>query len=270
MEYATISNDRTQDMAMAEVVPRLGQFLCDKNIQGRHQKQLPAYIEEELAILFYKWDRGDWDGNPKRGLIKNGNSLDKGYALRREAKYFGAGQLINGQLWFSRIEMIRDGVHKHSQAGISGDLERGAYSVVMSTDGKQYPDVDMGNVIKYMGTIGKEDAMTLGRASQTKDQQSGRTTNATHGVHVEPLDGTKVLRISLQTGQAVRVIRKFKLDTKAAHQPKIGYRYDGLYQVTAETVMDEARQIWSFRMDRLPGQQPLRRFNRTNAKSPSI
>lgn len=54
----------------------------------------------------------------------------------------------------------------------------------------------------------------------------------------------------------IRVFRSEKKDSRYA--PKKGIRYDGLYVITDREVLNEATGMYRFRLERCPGQDPLR------------
>ncbi len=98
------------------------------------------------------------------------------------------------------------GVHRPTQAGISGSSIDGADSIVVS--GGYVDDSDSGDRIIYTGH-GGNDPITK---RQVADQQLTR--------------GNQALVISHNRGLPVRVVRGWK--GNPAHSPYAGYRYDGL------------------------------------------
>lgn len=114
-----------------------------------------------------------------------------------------------GSIFSTRIELLRAGVHRHSQAGIAGSQSVGADSIVLS--GGYEDDHDDGDTIIYTG-YGGQDRNTR---QQIADQKLERWNLA--------------LARSMQEGLPVRVIRGANLDSP--HAPQEGYRYDGLYHV---------------------------------------
>ena len=114
-----------------------------------------------------------------------------------------------GSMFSSRIELVRAGVHRHSQAGIAGSQGVGADSIVLS--GGYEDDRDDGNTIIYTGYGGQD----RNSRQQVADQKLERWNLA--------------LARSMQEGLPIRVIRGANLESPYA--PKEGYRYDGLYRV---------------------------------------
>lgn len=59
-------------------------------------------------------------------------SIDPNYKDRRSAKVLGHNGLEVGAWSAYRLCALRDGAHGESQAGISGNIEDGAWSIVLS------------------------------------------------------------------------------------------------------------------------------------------
>lgn len=257
MEDVTITRGIQQGIVSQQVLPALTTFLSPQNNRVRRAQNLPDYIEEELTVLERKWGRGDFDGDVKRGLLVRtvtdvngllktaGYRVDTNWPFYTSALYFGAGALVNGQIWESRVELMRDGVHAPPQAGISGTVMCGAYSVLLGSFDERnnlgYADIDMGEVIEYVGTALK-DQDGLG-PSNIKDLHMSIPGAWDQNGTVQPTAGTRALFKSLETGEPVRVIRSFKMCKIVTNKPTKGYRYDGLYRVVRATAMKEARQI---------------------------
>ncbi|EQB54991.1 hypothetical protein CGLO_05121 [Colletotrichum gloeosporioides Cg-14] len=137
--------------------------------------------------------------------------------------------------------------HNGLEAGIHGNITTGAYSVVISPTSES-TDIDTGDVVWYSGS-GSEN-------HQDVEKVPDRTT------------GTKALVASLATGNMVRVIRAAASKGKQMlfkHAPKVGFRYDGLYQVTLATtsVNKHGGRIEQFKLVRCenqdqPGLEELR------------
>lgn len=113
-----------------------------------------------------------------------------------------------GDLFLSRLKLSKAGVHKPTQAGISGSQTDGADSVVLSGG---YDNKDLGNTIIYTGHGGRDDST----GEYIGDQELTRQNLA--------------LVVSKERGLPVRVIRGANHHSDFA--PKRGYRYDGLYIV---------------------------------------
>lgn len=265
-----------RDCVTDRVIPCLQEFLGPDNAAVRERSpHVPSYIQEELTVLQRKWESGDFDGAVDRGLMVtetidvNGTLIRTRVGADREwphyvsALYFGEGNLVNGQVWHSRAELQRDGVHAPRIAGISGTTAQGARSIVLGEfDEKKnegYADIDMGEVIEYMGTA-LPDEEGLG-PTNIQDDHMNNPGSWNEDEARKPTRATRAMMRSLETGDPVRVIRSHKMCSIVKNKPTKGYRYDGLYRVTRKTAMKEARQIWSFRLERLPGQGRLRGFD---------
>ncbi|KYG47945.1 hypothetical protein M433DRAFT_462976 [Acidomyces richmondensis BFW] len=211
----------------------------DDGLPQLFNKDYPWDIRADAEELYNKWCQQIFETDLLRGIIpgkphskhqkKTIDSLDPKYP-RTSAKFFGNGLLLNGQWWPTQLAAVRDGAHGATVAGISGG-EGGAYSCIMS-GGHDYPDVDNGDEVLYCGT----------------DSDNGAIT-----------EKTRLLLQSEETGNPVRLIRSSKLNSPYA--PKLGLRYDGLYQVLSHEMLDPVsslRQRHRFRLQRLPGQDPFR------------
>src|SRR5690242_10284644 len=123
--------------------------------------------------------------------------------------------------------------------GIHGDKDRGTYSIVLSSGG--YHDRDDGDVIEYSGTEGSN--------FEVKAATQSMITSSTLGNHI-------------------RVLRSSQLPKSNKHRPSCGLRYDGLYQIRSYEVMDLERQTYRFKLERIPGQEPIRSQGAT--KRPTV
>ncbi|KAI9067738.1 SRA-YDG, partial [Trametes sanguinea] len=141
-----------------------------------------------------------------------------------------------------RRALFRAGVHAALRAGIHGQHDRGAFSIVMS--GGYEDDQDYGSKVIYVGTGGLEKVNPGGHGAHISDQTFDNYMN-------------KSLLTSMHTQQPVRLVRGWELKSKYA--PQKGYRYDGLYTVKSAK-MQKGRsgfQICVFELERVPGQPPL-------------
>lgn len=282
MEDVTLEPGEQQEAATQQVLPALTQFLDPENARIRRAGRVPSFIEEELTTLKTKWGRGDFDGSIRRGLIEvqahDGNGfrfrtrvqVDRNWPHFTSGLYFGAGNLVNGQLWMSRAELQRDGVHAPPIAGISGTANGGAYSIVLGAFNEKknlgYADVDMGDIIDYMGTA-LPDQEGLGPTNEADAHMDHPDAWDLNGQ--KPTPATRAMMTSLRTGRPVRVVRSWKMCGIVKNKPRKGYRYDGLYKVVGMTALKEARQIWSFKLERLGNQGRLRGFARNEVQPDS-
>jgi putative restriction endonuclease len=135
-----------------------------------------------------------------------------------------------GATYADRLELARAGIHKPTQAGISGSGKEGADSIVLS--GGYEDDEDFGDVIIYTGRGGQDED----RRRQIGDQE---------------LTGQNLaLAVSMQQGLPVRVVRGS--NHRSEFSPRSGYRYDGLYTVESYW-HDKGRagfKVWRFRLVR--------------------
>lgn len=114
-----------------------------------------------------------------------------------------------GTIFPSRAELAAAGVHRATQAGITGAADEGAESIVLSGG---YPDdQDEGDVIVYTGHGGRDPSSGRQIADQTFTRQN------------------QALVTSCLNGLPVRVVRG--AGHQSSHSPMSGYRYDGLYWV---------------------------------------
>ncbi|KAH0603887.1 uncharacterized protein H6S33_007546 [Morchella sextelata] len=118
-------------------------------------------------------------------------------ASHRQTGPGGLG-LVVGDSWPDREAMHREGAHASLQAGICGDHNYGAYSIVANG---VYRDDDKGDEIWYCGTDAKEDR--------------------------RPTGYTKYLMRSVALGNPLRVFRG--KDCPGMFAPRRGFRYDGMY-----------------------------------------
>ena len=201
----------------------------------------PADLQADTLLLYQKWFSGDLDGQLLRGIksVKRtkenksfrNHSIEPDYEFRKSPNYVGEenGIIKNGMWWPFQICAVRDGVHGESEAGIHGQKNQGAFSVVIS--GKGYANIDNGKVIEYCGTEGSEDSN-------------------------EPSSGTALLLKAQTKNQAIRVLRSAAL--KSQYAPSYGIRYDGLYRIQDAVVLDQSKNMHRFTMHRLPNQTPIR------------
>ena len=107
--------------------------------------------------------------------------------------------------------------------------------------GGGYHDVDNGDTIEYSGTTSKDST---------------------------PTEHTAHLIRSCELGNNVRVIRSAQLSKKNPFRPECGLRYDGLYKVVSYVLTNEDYAMYRFRLERRPGQHPIRCQN-NSARRPT-
>jgi len=113
-----------------------------------------------------------------------------------------------GDIFLTRQELSKAGIHGPSQAGIWGRELEGSCSIVLS--GGYEDDIDNLDYILYTGQGGQDD-----KGKQVEDQEFTR--------------GNKGLQLCYEYKLPVRVTRGYQIK----HGPEAGYRYDGLYYITS-------------------------------------
>ena len=163
-------------------------------------------IGDDSWVVYKRWYMQSYDPDLLLGIITVPANRSRGIPLHRihdrthgpplDSAYYGTNLLALGQWWPFQICAVRDGAHGELEAGICGDAEHGAYSIVMS--GEKYQDVDNGNTIEYCGTKG------------TATQISA---------------GTSQLLRSYELQNDIRVLRSHKLSKENPYRPIKGIRY---------------------------------------------
>jgi len=181
----------------------------------------------------------------------------RSYTLRRDlqqtsAKAYGHNGIAVGTWYPYQISALFWGAHGASNAGIAGNAETGAWSIIVSG---AYEDLDgdEGETLYYSGanSHNNEDPAQVAPASQ----------------------GTRALQASLRTRRPVRVLRS---GNKARHQnlylPSCGLRYDGLYRVaTVRHLLNRRGGLYEqFQLVRLPNQVPLQQLQNTSPTAEEI
>lgn len=231
----------------AEIVLEVNKYIVKKariltlenglpRIFNRHSKY-PPDLKADSFQLYSRWLREDFSQDILRGIVtvkakdRNGDRLDQSFREKHPttAKFYGEGSFVLGQWWPTQLCTVRDGAHGATQGGISGEKEKGAYSIVLSSGG--YDDNDEGDIIEYSGTEGKDFKAT---------------------------EATQHMLLSAELGNDIRVIRSCQLSIKNPYRPLFGFRYDGLYKITSFKLVDEEKQNYLFRLERRSGQEPIR------------
>lgn len=150
-------------------------------------------------------------------------------------RIFGEPQgLYQGASFRNRLELSQSGVHKPTQAGISGSQIEGADSIIVS--GGYEDDEDFGDIIIYTGHGGRD----LSSGKQVTNQELVR--------------GNLALAESCKNGLPVRVIRGAY--RKSIIAPEEGYRYDGLFRVEDywKEIGISGFIVWRFRLRKIEGE----------------
>lgn len=251
-----------------EITPRLADY---GRVREALQKladpdnRLPAPVASKAREIYEKFEAIGWDASrPIRPVIQTSDDyppsdhpiwgdhgIMHGLVLYRgpggnlrcklddrfqpqNAHVVGDDHLRVGQ-WFPRqASAILHGAHSQPIRGISGDPERGAYSIVVS--GEYYDvDRDEGDIIYYSGEGGT-------------GKDSGKKTDSKLN---------QALHASWRLGTPVRVLRSSKL--KSIYAPACGIRYDGLYRIVSVQAMrnSDGGRFDQFKLVRLPNQRSL-------------
>jgi hypothetical protein len=205
------------------------------------ETHFPGDIKADAYQLYVRWMRGEFEQDVLRGIItvkglnRGSDRLNPSYKAKhaKSAKFYGDDGLVLGQCWPSQLCTVRDGAHGSSQGGIFGERGKGTYSIVLSGGGA-YHDKDDGDVIVYSGTEGK---------------------------NYTPTEATQHMITSCSLGNDIRVIRSHQLPLKNLYRPEIGLRYDGLYQIKSQELVNEEKQTHLFTLERVPGQDRIRYGN---------
>ncbi|KAH8148550.1 uncharacterized protein LAJ45_07261 [Morchella importuna] len=152
--------------------------------QISENESLPEPLRLQADRLLSRWSRGIFDAPHTPASHRRTGPGDLG--------------LVVGDVWPDRESMHREGVHASLQAGICGDHNYGAYSIVANG---VYRDEDKGDEIWYCGTDAKGDR--------------------------RPTSYTKYLMRSVALGNPLRVFRG--KDCPGTFAPQKGFRYDGMY-----------------------------------------
>lgn len=158
-----------------------------------------------------------------------------------------------GQIFKDRAELAKAGIHKPTQAGISGGGKEGADSIVLS--GGYEDDQDEGNVIIYTGAGGRDE----NTGKQIADQELITTNLALARSHLE--------------GYPVRVSRSLKhKDPKSKVK---GYEYSGLYRVD-DYWREKGRSgfyVWRYRLiacDAQPSEEIPKKPSSSNVETKRV
>jgi hypothetical protein len=230
---------------------------------GPDKDLFPWDIASDAAELWGRWITGDIDGFILRGIVITKTVTDKGkkhtsysiqnpYPLKRSANVPGSNHLMNGQWWPMRICALRDGAHGAIEAGISGQADSGAYSIVLgASKSNDYQDKDDGDVsIPSHQLIPKPNQTTLNSNSQTLQYCGTKSSTPA------PTADTLLLDKAFLTRGPIRVLRAANPESKYA--PKEGVRYDGLYDIVDCEVLDPEIAWKRFSLRRRDGQDPIR------------
>lgn len=203
----------------------------------------PWDLKADAYTLYLRWYKGNFSWDILRGIVtkkvnnRSSDSLDPAYQYRMSAGFVGDNHLLVGQWWPTQLSAIRDGAHGSSQGGIYGESGKGAYSVVLS-GGSGYGDQDHGHTIIYSGTACKPGTGTDGKRPTENTTRLIETCDVVHN--------------------PVRVLRSHQLPASNIYRPKVGLRYDGLYDVVSKELVNVQKQMYKFTLVRRDHQLPIR------------
>eukprot|EP00887_Chlorella_sp_A99_P001931 scaffold18.g1931.t1 len=143
-----------------------------------------------------------------------------------EADPRGTGIKV-GEWWKDRLDCRQWGAHFPHVAGIAGQSNVGAQSVVLS--GGYEDDRDEGEWFLYTGSGGRD----LSGNKRTNKEQSSDQARAQGHCHAGLFENmNKALKLSCQKGLPVRVVRSFK-EKRSSYAPsqETPVRYDGVYRI---------------------------------------
>lgn len=234
---------------------------------AREECFFPGHYRTRANTLFDKFEAMHWGGVPNDdtdavlvpprdhaiwgvGAIMDGLAYHKNENGRlyhglaapgaaRNADLYGDNGLVVGQWYPSQLAAFVGGAHGHINRGIYWPNANGpafivgpAYSVVIA--GGRYSGLndDKWDVVLYAGT----------RSHANTDAEK-----------VIEENGTKALEASITSSYPVRVFRSSHADN---WKPRYGFRYDGLYDVTASVTRENERHglYTAFELHRRPGQ----------------
>ena len=189
-----------------------------------------------------------------RGVLLKGTAkrtyLLNGAFPRGDYKAYGNNGFTVGDWWPFQLCALRDGVHGVKMGGIAGNLEFGAYSVVVSGGKYEDLDKDCGDIIYYSGSSPIDDSKPVKKGSKPE---------------INVTRATQVMQRSVRVGRPVRVLRQSSGRSKFA--PTVGLRYDGLYKVTAEKDVQHKDFVFKqFTLERLGGQLPIDQMRPTHTE----
>jgi hypothetical protein len=161
--------------------------------------------------------------------------FDTLYTGKRDAKVFGHNGIAVGQWWPRQICALRDGAHGVKMGGIAGNVQTGAYSILVAA-GYEGMDDDQKETLIYSGS------------------DSHKNTNPDVAIRSAY---TQCLETSLGNQRSVRVLRSSRGRHVCA--PAKGLRYDGLYKVTRslQDLNEKGGLYLKFKLVRESGQPPI-------------
>jgi SAD/SRA domain len=260
MKCFSVSQEILDDSNILGVIADLYKWIVGTSASSG---RVPMDIRLDVEWLRRKWRKGDWElTDCLRGVrvdpLHFGRSLDRGWRWRRNSQQFGNNGLISGETWIYQVCLLRDGGHGDTEAGISGIKGQGATSLVLSDpeNMESYADIDQGDKVKYVSNPGTRAAphprtefliasykhhvlqQTIKREEKDQDEQDRQNVDA--------------------EDRPVRLFRSWRLPEINPLRPKEGFRYDGLYDVVESQLIDPARSLYRFTLERKANQGEIR------------
>jgi hypothetical protein len=217
--------------------------LVDRN--STDNIEWPFDIRADAEELYRRWYKKQFDPDLFRGIhLGKSNSpsqqydhrtdkLDPGWSSRYPLNPDqGSDDFINGQWWPTQLAASRDGAHASPDIWIDHRPDKGVVSCILH-GGRGYDNVDYGDEV-LLSTSGV----------RSKGSCSYRT---------------QAMKYRLEHGGSLRLLRSSSIKSKYA--PRVGLRYDGLYDVVAiEThpPASDPEQRFRFRLKRVLGQDAIR------------
>ena len=239
-----------EDLAGGEAMPDTKRKRSLSGAKGSGMEIVPAMIRAPPADhpIFGK-------GGIMHGVVLKISGRRKDYILdsryqKTDAKVFGHNGLDVGQWWPMQIVALFRGAHGGKMAGISGNKDTGAYSVVTPGGAYESLDEDRGNTLYYSGS----------RSHDNTDPKKPFPSST----------GTLALKASQRTQNPVRVLRAAGAGGKksgSSWRPTVGIRYDGLYHVQDMQLRTNMNGglYEQFKLVRLEGQPALNNRARPTA-----
>ena len=232
-----------------------------KLVDPRRNAQLPWDIVADARALLARWENKKFDSSILRGILIDKKAKGISYKSDPEYKYqrvpadvVGHNGLVNGQWWPIRQGTLRDGAHGEVEAGISGKAGKGVFSIVMSNGG--YADKDEGDVSSLLilsmlllrFQVCTSNVLSLLQTIYYCGTESDTST---------PTNGTGLLRSTLSRYRhPIRVLRA--PHKRSLYAPVEGIRYDGLYDIVDEELLNRDTAFYRFKLVRVEGQDPIR------------
>lgn len=266
MRCFDMSSDLLAASNILNIISNFSQWIVCSVI---HYDRVSRDIRGDLVWLKKKWRKGDWNlSDPLRGIHvayregRIGRSLNKDWEFYNpDWNCFGDNGLISGESWPYQIAIMRDGGHGSPEAGISGVIGQGATSIVLSNpeNRDEYADWDMGDRIGYVSTASINGSPTR----CTEFLLDSHEWFVSSRIKKEPQTECQDVDIKKEIekekdDRPVRVFRSWRLPPKNQWRPENGFRYDGLYDVVDQELLDEERALYRFKMERRPNQGLIR------------